>query len=75
MQCDRKAAQGGHGPPTQDRKNQEEGTQKNYLKKDLTPLCHRNKGTHLANPGGPTRKLSYFELCDRISIPRGEATL
>jgi len=37
MQCDRKAAQGGQGPLTQDRTNQENGTQ-NYLKKDLTRL-------------------------------------
>jgi len=33
MQCDREETQGGKGPPTQDRTNQENGTQ-NYLKKD-----------------------------------------
>jgi len=36
MQCDREETEGGKGPPTQDRTNQEDGTQKNYLKKDFT---------------------------------------
>lgn len=38
MQCDRKAAHGGQEPSTQDRTNQKDDTQKNYLKKDLIPL-------------------------------------
>ena len=47
MQCERKAAHGGQEPSTQDRTNQEDGTQKNYLKKDLTRLAkpdHENAG-------------------------------
>jgi len=41
MHGDRKVAQGGQEPPTQDRTNKENGKQKNYLKKDLTRLLTR----------------------------------
>ena len=49
MQCSRKAAHGGQEPSTQDRTNQEDDKQKNYLKKDLTRLRlakpdHENAG-------------------------------
>ena len=38
MQCDRKTAQGGQKPSTQDRTNQGDGTQDNYLRIDVSPF-------------------------------------